>query len=61
MHDDLDRLFPWDGDRRSLGREDAAALQRIGRLYRFGLPELEPRRRGARRTTPSVPVGERPL
>ena len=61
MHDDLERLFAWDGDRRRLGREDAAALQRIGRLYRFGLPELEPRRRGARRTTPSVPVGQRPL
>jgi hypothetical protein len=61
MHDDLESLFPWDGHRRSLGREDAAALQRIGRLYRFGLPELEPRRRGARRTTPSGPVGERPL
>ncbi len=61
MPDPLERLLVLDGDRRTLGREDAAALQRIGRLYRFGLPELEPRRRGARRTTPSVPVGQRPL
>ena len=61
MHDDPERLFPWDGERRSLGREDAAALQRIGRLYRFGLPELEPRWRPIRRTTPSVPVGQRLL
>ncbi|HLJ08603.1 MAG TPA: hypothetical protein VKX24_08700 [Acidimicrobiia bacterium] len=61
MPDPLERLLAWDGYRRALDWEDAAALQRIGRLYRFGLPELEPRRRGARRTTPSVPVGQRPL
>jgi len=43
MNDELERLLQRDGYRRPLSLEEAIVLQRIGRLYQFGVPELEPR------------------